>query len=351
MMKKLIPPLETDDKHTPKFILRNRHIFQISMIILFAVSALVIFFLSCGLGVYQASPSEVFRAIFIETSGISRSIIWNVRVARSAVAACVGACLALSGAILQGVMRNPLASPSVIGVSSGAGLGAMLVLVVLPEYTFLLTPVAFLGGLVTTLIIYILAWKKGVDPLRMILAGIAVSSLLAAVNNGILIFYSDRVQSALGFMIGSLSARSWVHFRLVMPYAVIGSVLAFIASGRMTVLAMGDEMAASLGVDIERDRLIFIALAALLAAASVSVVGLLGFVGLIVPHVVRLIVGSDYRYLFPASAFFGAGLVILCDTFARLVVKPIEVPVGIVLAALGAPFFLYLLRTQSLKDV
>lgn len=351
MLKKIIPPKETNDKHAPEFILRKRHVFRVSMIILFAISALVIFFLSCGLGAYQASPTEVFKAIFVETEGTSRSIIWNVRVARSAVAACVGACLALSGAILQGVMRNPLASPSVIGVSSGAGLGAMMVLVVLPEYTFLLTPVAFLGGLLTTLVIYVLAWKKGVDPLRMILAGIAVSSLLAAANNGILIFYSDRVQSALGFLVGSLSARSWVHFRVVFPYAMVGSFLAFIASGRMTVLSMGDDLAASLGVDIERDRLIFIALAALLAAASVSVVGILGFVGLIVPHVVRLIVGSDYRYLFPASAFFGAGLVIFCDTFARVVVNPIEIPVGIVMAALGAPFFLYLLRTKNLKNV
>jgi iron complex transport system permease protein len=321
------------------------------MIVLFSVLTVLIFFLSCGLGAYQASLPEVFRAIFLETEGTSRSIIWNVRVARSAVAACVGASLAISGAILQGVMRNPLASPSIIGVSAGAGLGAMIVLVVLPQYTFLLTPVAFLAGLIAALVIYSLAWKQGVDPLRMILAGIAVSSLLAAVSNTILIFYSDRVQSALGFIVGSLAARTWVHFRQVFPYALIGSFLAFLAAGRMTILSMGDELASTLGVNIERARLFFIALAALLAAASVSVVGILGFVGLIVPHVVRLIVGSDYRYLFPASAAFGAGLVILCDTFARVVVNPIEIPVGIVLAALGAPFFLYLLRTKSLRRV
>ena len=351
LLRRLYPPSVSNDKHSSAFILRRRHIFRVSIIILFAVSSVVIFFLSCGLGAYKATPAEVFQAIFVESEGTTRSIIWNVRVARSAVAACVGACLALSGAILQGVMRNPLASPSIIGVSSGAGLGAMLVLVVLPQYTFLLTPIAFLGGLITTLIIYTLAWKKGVDPLRMILAGIAVSSLLAAVSNSILIFYSDRVQSALGFMVGSLAARSWVHFRVVFPYTIVGTILALVASGQMTVLSLGDEMASSLGVNIDRARMLFIALAALLAAASVSVVGILGFVGLIVPHVVRLIVGSDYRYLFPASAFFGAGLVILCDTFARVVVNPIEVPVGIVLSALGAPFFLYLLRTKSLKDV
>lgn len=350
-MKKFFFKKEPYDKHASEIILRKRHLFRVAAIITFAVFTVLVFFFSCGLGAYQATPKEVFRAIFVESEGTSHSIIWNVRVARSAVAACVGACLALSGAILQGVMRNPLASPNIIGVSSGAGLGAMIVLVVLPQYTFLLTPVAFLGGLMTTLVIYTLAWKKGIDPLRIILAGIAVSSLLAAFNNAILIFYSDRVQSALGFMVGSLAARSWVHFRLILPYTLIGSFLAFISAGKMTVLSMGDEMASTLGINIERTRVFFIALAALLAAASVSVVGILGFVGLIVPHVVRLIVGSDFRYLFPASAIFGAGLVIFCDTFARVIAIPIEIPVGIVLSALGAPFFLYLLRNRTLKNV
>ncbi len=344
-------PKQPENKHAPAVILRKRKVFRIAVIVSFAISTAIIFLLSCTLGAYKAPLGEVMRAIFEESESVSHAIIWNVRLARSAVAACVGVCLALSGAILQGVMRNPLASPNIIGVSSGAGLGAMMVLVVLPKYTFLLTPVAFLGGLAATLVIYSLAWKRGIDPLRMILAGIAVSSLLGAANNAILIFYSDRVQSALGFMVGSLAARTWLHFRIILPYALIGSTLALIASGRLTVLSLGDEMAATLGVNIERTRMFFIALAALLAAASVSVVGILGFVGLIVPHVVRLIVGSDFRYLFPASAFFGAGLVILCDTFARLVVQPVEIPVGIVLAALGSPFFLYLLRTKTLKHV
>ena len=303
------------------------------------------------MGAYKLTIPEVYRAIFIDTEGVAHSIIWNVRVARNAVAACAGICLALSGAILQGVMRNPLASPNIIGVSSGAGLGAMLVLVVFPNFTYLLTPVAFLGGLGTTILIYSLSWKKGIDPLRMVLAGIAVSSLLGACINAILIFYSDRVQSALGFMIGSLAARTWTHFRIVLPYALAGFLLAWVMSGKLNVLTLGDEMSTSLGLNVEPTRRFFIVLASLLAAASVSVVGILGFVGLIVPHFVRLFIGSDYRYLFPASVFFGAGLVMLCDTFARTMLAPIEIPVGIILAVMGAPFFLYLLRRKSIKNV
>ena len=332
-------------------ILQKRKTYIVSILILFFVLAILIFLISCSLGAYKASLSEVINAIFIDKEGTSHAIIWNIRVARSLVAACAGVCLSISGAILQGVMRNPLASPNIIGVSSGAGLGAILVLVVAPHLTFLLTPVAFIFGMATTVLIYSLSWKRGIDPLRMVLAGIAVSSLLGAANNTILIFYADRVQSALGFLIGSLAARTWIHFDIIWPYTIIGILLAIISAQKMNILSLGDEMSTGLGLNVERTRLLFIALASLLAATSVSVVGILGFVGLIVPHFVRLLIGSDYRYLFPGSAIFGAGLVMLCDTFSRTIADPIEIPVGIVLSALGAPFFLYLLRRRSLSNV
>jgi iron complex transport system permease protein len=263
----------------------------------------------------------------------------------------VGICLALSGGILQGVMRNPLAAPNIIGVSSGAAVAAMTVLIVFPNYFYLLTPAAFLGAFITTVLIYILAWKNGIKPMRMILAGVAVSAFLGAVTNTMMIFYPDRVQGVISFMVGGLIARTWKHFHILWPYTLGGFILVNLFAKRLNVLTLGDEIATGLGLKVEQTRFIFIAAAALLAASAVSVVGLLGFVGLIVPHITRLIIGSDYRFLFPASAFLGAALVIICDTFARLAFDPIEIPVGIIMAALGAPFFLYLLRGGLKREI
>jgi iron complex transport system permease protein len=338
----------TSEILSPLATLQKAKAYRLSIIAAFLLLAVLAFLLSCSIGSYQASIPQVIRAIFVDTEGTARNIIWNVRVPRNLVGACAGACLALSGAMLQGMMRNPLASPNIIGVSSGAGLGAMLVLVVWPQFTYLLTPVAFLGGLGTTILIYSLSYRGGIQPLRMVLSGIAISSLFGAVNNAILIFYSDRVQSALGFMVGSLSAKSWIHVRTIWPYTLVGIILAFVSAPKLNVLTLSEEMAIGLGLKVERTRMFFIALAALLAAASVSVVGIMGFVGLIVPHIVRLLIGSDYRYLLPASVFLGAALVMLCDTLSRTVFMPIEIPVGISLAVLGAPFFLYLLRRRKL---
>jgi iron complex transport system permease protein len=343
--------LKSNNKKRPNALnkLKRRKSYRLSVILALLLLLVVVFFVSCSLGAYKVAIPQVFRAIFKEKDSVAHSIIYNVRVARNFVAVCVGICLALSGAILQGVMRNPLASPNIIGVSSGAGLGAMLVLIVAPHLNYLLTPVAFIGGLITTMLIYTLSWKNGINPFRMVLAGIAVSSLLGAFNNAILIFYSDRVQSALGFMVGSLASRTWVHFRMIWPYALFGLVLTFVGAGKLNILAHGDEMATGLGLRVELTRVVFIMLASLLAAASVSIVGILGFVGLIVPHIIRLIIGSDYRYLFPASALLGAIVVVLCDTVSRLIFLPIELHVGIAMSIIGVPFFLYLLRRSKLK--
>ena len=161
-----------------------------------------------------------------------------------------------------------------------------------------------------------------------------------------MVFYPDRVHSVLGFMIGGLSARSWTHFQTILPYAAVGFIWANLTAYRLNILLLGDDIASGLGIHLERTRLMFIALASLLAASAVSVAGLLGFVGLMVPHMTRLIIGSDYRFLLPASALFGAALLMICDTVARVIMEPVELPVGIIMSILGAPFFLYLLRTS-----
>lgn len=316
------------------------------LLILAGLLAFLVFsiFLSIGLGATTITPGQMYQALMVEGEGLQYQIIVNIRMPRTFVGMLVGICLALSGAILQGVMRNPLASPNIIGVSSGAGLAATICIVLLPQYV-LLTPIAaFFGAFGTTALIYLLSYKNGIRPLRMVLAGVAVSSLVSALINMILIFYPDRVQDTLGFTIGTLNLALWSDFRILLPYALTGFVLCLLFARKMNLLMLGDELATSLGVHVERSRFFFIALASLLAAASVSVVGLLGFVGLIVPHIVKLLLGSDYRYVYIGSTFLGGAIVIFCDTMARVVFAPMEIPVGITMALLGVPFFLYLLR-------
>lgn len=329
---------------------KKKTTYRITIILLLTIFVMISFMLSVSLGAYHVSVKNVIKAILIDREGLSRSIIWNIRVPRTLVAGLVGICLSLSGAILQGVMRNPLASPNIIGVSAGAGLSATICIVLLPQFEYLLAPAAFIGALITSIVIYLISWKNGIHPLRMVLAGIAISSLMSALINLILIFFPERVYDTLGFTIGSLSVKNWNDFNMLLPYALIGLLLSFLASKRLNILMLGDEIATSLGVNVELTRFILITIAALLAASAVSIVGLLGFVGLIVPHSVRLIIGSDYKYLFPASALFGAGLVMFCDTIARTVADPIELPVGIIMSVLGVPFFLYLLR-GGIKNV
>ena len=287
--------------------------------------------LSVMKGSVDIPPDEIYRALIGSEQSTHGQILNNVRVPRMIVAALVGVNLSLSGAILQAVMKNPLADPHIIGISSGAGLAGIAVMLLFPESSWAIAPVSFFGAMGAAILIYILAWKNGIRPIRIILAGVAVSSFLGAGISSLMILNSDKVHGALMWMVGGLSARSWIHVEIILPYALIGMVLAFIGANYLNVLALGDEVAKSLGVKVETVRLTFTALAALLAASAVSVVGLLGFVGLIVPHAARLIVGSDYRILLPSAALLGIATVTISDTFARVIFAPIELPVGIVM--------------------
>ena len=319
---------------------------RLTIIALLCLLCMGAFIFSLGMGALPLSLSEIVSALFRESSGVHYQIITNIRLPRTLVAGLVGASLSLSGCILQGIMRNPLASPHLIGISAGAGLAGIFILIVMPSAFHLLTPAAFAGALATTVLIYALAWQQGLKPTRLILAGVAVSSFLGAWITALMIFYPERVHSVLGFMVGGLAARSWKHFYIILPYASAGFVLASLLARRLNILMLGDDTAKNLGLHVERNRLVFIALAALLAASAVSVAGLLGFVGLIVPHMTRFIIGSDYRFLLPASALTGGFLLMVCDTLARVALDPVEIPVGIIMALLGAPFFLYLLRSN-----
>lgn len=324
----------------------SRTAWRVTILILFAFLAVLGAFLSLTKGSSVITMSQIVELLLNPGMDPQSQIIWNIRMPRTIVGALVGINLSLSGAILQAIMRNPLADPHIIGISSGAGLAGVVIMILFPALEYLITPVAFVGAMLAAICIYILAWKNGIKPVRIILAGVAVSAFLSAGISGLMIFYSDRVHGALMWMVGGLAARSWPHVSIILPYAAIGLVLALASASYLNILQLGDEMARGLGVNVEVTRIVMTAIAALLAASAVSVVGLLGFVGLVVPHAARLLIGSDYRFLLPAAALLGVAIVTFSDTFARVIFAPIELPVGIIMAFLGAPFFLFLLRRE-----
>ena len=317
-------------------------------IILFAAWAVAVFFFSLTNGSVEIGAAEILQNFFGESSldETRRQILENIRLPRTIAAMLVGINLALSGAILQAVMKNPLADPHIIGISSGAGLFGIFVMLIFDDAGAMMTPAAFVGAMLAAVMIYILAWKGGIKPIRIILAGVAVSAFLGAGISALLIFHSEKVHGALMWMVGGFSARSWSHVQILYPYTIFGTILTILAARHLNILQLGDEVAKGLGLRIHLTRTILTALAALLAASAVCVAGLLGFVGLIIPHTARLLIGSDYRFLLPSTAFLGAAVVIFSDTCARIMFAPIELPVGILMAALGAPFFLYLLRRE-----
>lgn len=322
------------------------HMRRLAFLLLFSALVFIGFIVSVELGSVPITTAEIYAALFGDGAGTHQQIIMNIRLPRTIVAALVGVNLALSGAILQAIMKNPLADPHIIGISSGAGLAAVLLMLAFPALEYLVTPAAFLGAMGAACVIYLLAWKNGIRPVRIILAGVAVSAFLGAGISAVMIFNSDKVHGALMWMVGGLATRSWPHVGIIYPYTIAGVIMAMIGAKHLNILQLGDEMAKGLGLNVELTRIVMTALAALLAASAVSVVGLLGFVGLIVPHAVRLMIGSDYRYLLPGAALLGAATVMLSDTFARTAFAPTELPVGILMAVFGAPFFLFLLRRE-----
>ena len=283
------------------------------------------------------------------------TILWQIRFPRVALAGLVGAALAMSGAVYQGLFRNPLADPYLIGVAAGAGLGATLVLLSplpLSWGAFSLVPLAaFTTAMLAVVLAYSLARMGGMVPTTtLILAGVAIASLASAGTALLLMTSDEDVRPVLAWLLGSFASASWKQVPLLLPY-LLPSLLVALAYGRiLNVIQLDEEQARQLGINVERVKLVLVAAASLATAAAVSVSGLIGFVGLIAPHVVRLLWGHDHRSLVPMAMVIGAGFLILADLVARAALRPTELPVGIVTAFVGAPFFLYLLR-QRKRDV
>lgn len=302
--------------------------------------------LSMALGAVPISPSDMLSALSDPSSSSAR-ILMHVRLPRTLGTLLAGVGLSVAGMIIQSVLNNPLAGPNIIGVNAGAGFLVVLVSAFLPASLSALPFAAFIGALLSMLLVYYVSKLTGASKMTLVLAGVAINSLLNAGTDAVVTLFPDVLVSSNTFRIGGVAGISMAQLQPAAVYIGIGLIAAFALRHEMDVLGLGDDTAKSLGLPVGITRFLLLLTAAALAGASVSFAGLLGFVGLIVPHAARLFVGNDSRYLLPLSALMGGTFLTLCDVLSRVIFAPYELPVGILMSFIGCPFFIYLLIKQK----
>lgn len=304
--------------------------------------------LSVGCGSQWYTPARLWQAL---CAADAADPVWRilcfVRLPRTAAAVLAGAALGVAGALIQSVLNNAMASPNVIGVNAGAGLGALLAASLVPGAAALLPGAAFAGALAAALFIWMLAAVAGLSRTTLILAGVTVSSILTACMNTLKLLFPDAAVGSTTFLLGTLSGVTTAQVQRALPWLAAGFVLAALLAADLNVLQLGEDMAAGLGLPVARVRFAALLTSALLAGAAVSFAGLLGFVGLLAPHIARRLVGGDNRRLLPVTALASADLMLLCDVAARVLFAPFELPVGVLLSLVGGPFFLFLLLRRK----
>lgn len=338
---------------------KHQILLQKQLLFFLLIALLVSSLISITLGAASISIADTSRILFSAitpwdlTNSIPDShihIILKLRLPRIITAILTGISLSISGAVFQAIFRNPMADPFILGISSGSAFGVAVGII-----TGLTTIVsarwgvpifAFLGGMGATLVIYFLGGRSS-STNTLLLSGIAMNFLLSSLMSLLLYFSRDKLESIIYWNLGSFSSASWDEVTAIIPWIAIGTIAIAFFSRELNSLSLGDETAHSLGIDIHKTRLLLLMLATLNTSASVAVSGTIGFVGLIVPHVIRLIIGPNHKYLIPYSALSGAVFMIICDAVARSLIPPTEIPVGIITAITGAPYFIFLLRKRG----
>lgn len=337
-------------RHLPVSLKFDRRVPVVGSLIIFFT--LIVLVMSISYGEYDISPIEVIQTILGTLPADHPDarnfnlVVHTFRLPRILTAFLVGMALATSGAIMQGITRNPLAEPGILGVSAGAGLAAVTVIVWVRDVPITLLPwVAFAGALITALAIYALSWKDGGSaPIRLILIGVAFAAVLGAMTSFMLVFGDiNDVQQAYVWLAGSVYGRNWEHVQTLGIWLIVLIPVAIFAARQLNTLALGDQIARGLGASVERQRVLLLIVSVALAAAAVAVAGTIGFVGLVAPHITRRLVGPLHEGLIPITALFGGALLVLADLIGRWVIAPAELPIGIVSALIGAPYFMFLL--------
>lgn len=327
---------------------------NITILVICIVLLILSFIISMNTGYIKLSPKDTLRTLFGGGSEKENLILFKFRLPRIVVSTLVGMGLALAGCIFQGISRNPLADPGLLGINAGAGLMVILYVMFFGAKSFLsvftLPFLALLGGGVTAVLIYLLAYKKGegIAPLRLILTGIAIQAGISALTTVLVMTLDDtQFDFVANWQAGSIWASNWNFVMSLLPWILVFVPYTMMKSSVLDILNLGDELAYGLGSEVERERKLLLGVAVALAASSVSVSGSIGFVGLIAPHMARRLVGPKHKILLPTCALIGAILVSISDTIAKLIVQPSGIPTGIVVAVVGAPYFLYLLSKSK----
>lgn len=319
---------------------------KILSFVLTAVALLVLFIFAVNTGSLKVTPSELFSGLLIEYNP-DVATIYDLRFPRIFIAMLGGAATAVSGVLLQAVMKNPLADPGIIGVSSGASLVAVIVTAFFPSLFFLTPMLAFIGGLVAFLLVYSLSWKGGLSPLRIILVGVAVNALCTGLMSAFNSATGSSYTGVASIVNANITQKTWDDFQTLAVYVVIGLVASFFVTNQCNLLSLEDKTARSLGMNVTRSRIVISVIAVLLASISTAVVGAISFLGLIVPHIARLLVGSNHKVLVPYSILLGAFTLLLADTIGRTVASPYEISAAVVMSVIGGPFFIFLLRRSK----
>ncbi|NLT37449.1 MAG: iron chelate uptake ABC transporter family permease subunit [Methanomassiliicoccus sp.] len=324
-----------------------------SLIIVFMVLALFAAIIIClSIGVVSIPFDQVISILMGGGSDRDRHIIFNLRLPRVLLGVIVGASLAVAGATMQGLFRNPMASPSVIGISAGAAFGASLALVLGVSWVsgaFAIPAMAFLFAFITLFLVYAVSRdRRGYVPVEtLLLAGIAIGALFNALVSALQYFAGDKLSGVVFWLMGGLNNATWDQILISIPAVILGCAVIMMLSRDLNAIMVGEEQAGNLGINVNQIRMVLLLAASLVTAIAVSVAGTIGFVGLIIPHVLRILVGPDHRVLLPASIIGGALFMVATDTLARTIIAPAELPVGIITSLLGAPFFIYLLMSRK----
>lgn len=307
------------------------------------IGLLVLFVIAVNTGSLKVSPMELLKGLFVEYNP-DVATVYDLRFPRIFIAMLGGAATAVSGVLLQAVMKNPLADPGIIGVSSGASLTAVLVTAFFPSLYFFTPLFAFLGGMLAFFMVYSLSYKGGLSPLRIILVGVAVNAmftgLMSAFNSGT----GSNYSGVASIVNANITMKTWNDFETLLWYVVVGIIASFFIAGQCNLLTLEDKTARSLGVNVNASRIIVSVIAVLLAGISTAVIGPISFLGLIVPHIARLLVGSNHKVLIPYTILLGAFTLLLADTIGRTVAAPYEISASVIMSVIGGPFFVILLR-------
>lgn len=303
--------------------------------------------ISLRIGSIDVSFKELIDGMFLSKQSNNFLIIRDLRMPRVLSAVLIGGNLAVAGALLQTTMKNPLADPGIIGISSGASLGAIAVMVIFTDLIKYKIIIAFIGGIIAACLVYLIGEDKGFSPVRIILAGVCVNSILNALSSMVTVFNSAGVSSIQTWLLGSLVNVTWNDFKILALYTIVGIALCLLVIKSCDLMGLGDKTAQSLGLNVNRVRVMITFVAVFLTSISTGVGGVISFVGLVIPHICRFLIGSSHKFLIPFSYFMGGFLLLVADTVSRNIFRPYEIPVGLTMCLVGGPFFIYILRRSK----